>query len=110
MTITISNLTFNAIIGLLDFERVTEQKVIVNCQIEYDYKSDFIDYAVVADIIETEIKYEKFELIEEALLHLETKIYAKFPIISILELKITKPDILDNCTVSVGNKAIFKGS
>ena len=110
MTISISALTFNAIIGLLDFERITEQKVVVDCQIEYEYQNDFIDYAVIATIIEKEIKHEKFELIEEALLHLEKKIHIKFPNISILELKITKPDILNNCTVSVGNKANFKGS
>ena len=110
MIIDISNLSFNAIIGLLDFERVTEQKVLVDCQIEYEYTSDFIDYSVVATIIEDEIKAEKFELIEEALLHLESKIHSKFPTISILQLKITKPDILNNCSVSVSNKAIFKGS
>ncbi|MEA2111963.1 MAG: dihydroneopterin aldolase [Campylobacterota bacterium] len=110
MTININNLTFKAIIGLLDFERITEQKVLVDCQIEYEYSSNFINYAVVAELIEAEIKSEKFQLIEEALLHLEKKIHVKFPNISILELKITKPDILNNCTVSVGNKAIFKGS
>ncbi len=110
MTITISSLTFNAIIGLLDSERLKEQKVVVDCLIEYEYKNSFIDYAVVVAIIENEIKERKFELIEEAILHLEKKIHVKFPNISILELKITKPDILNNCTVSVGNRGIFKGS
>ncbi len=110
MTITINTLTFNAIIGLLDFERLKEQKIVVDCIIEYDYESNFIDYAVVAAIIEETIKEEKFKLIEESLLHLEKKLHVKFPNISILELKITKPDILNNCSVSVGNRGIFKGS
>jgi dihydroneopterin aldolase len=110
MTISINDLTFSAIIGLLDFERVNEQKVIVECIIEYDYDDAFINYADVAAEIQSSITTQKFELIEEALIYLEKKLHVKFPNISTLELKITKPDILSNCTVSVGNKAIFKGS
>ena len=110
MTININDLTFSTIIGLLDFERVNEQKVIIDCIIEYDYQDNFINYADIVKLIENTIKTQKFELIEEALLYLEKKLHVKFPNISTLELKITKPDILDNCTVSVGNKAIFKGS
>jgi dihydroneopterin aldolase len=108
MTITISELTFNAIIGLLDFERVKEQKVIVDCVIDYRYEKTFLDYSTIAALIEQELKTRQFELIEEALLHLETVLFETFPQILILELKISKPDILRNCTVSVSNKRIFK--
>ncbi|MCH9740316.1 MAG: dihydroneopterin aldolase, partial [Epsilonproteobacteria bacterium] len=51
MTIHIESLTFDAIIGILDFERVTPQKVIIDMEIDYEYtEKTFINYV---DIIET---------------------------------------------------------
>ena len=48
MKIQISNLTFKAIIGILDFERIKKQKVIINLSFEYEFSKDkFIDYAEV---------------------------------------------------------------
>ena len=38
MTLHIEDLKFQAIIGILDFERITPQNVIVNILITYEYK------------------------------------------------------------------------
>ncbi|MEK6658706.1 MAG: dihydroneopterin aldolase, partial [Campylobacterota bacterium] len=51
MTIHIEDLKFQCIIGILDFERVTPQDVIINLAIEYDYKKNFINYADVVEIV-----------------------------------------------------------
>jgi len=51
--IIINNLEFEAIIGILDFERKNLQKIIVNSKILYDGK--FVDYVKVCGIIEKEI-------------------------------------------------------
>jgi len=99
MRIHIENLEFLSIIGLLDFERVTPQKVIVNCTIDYTYQKAFINYAEVAQHIEMTLQKEQFELIEEALLHLKTSLKVEFPLIKTLFLKISKPTILPNCVV-----------
>ncbi len=101
MKIDIENLKFQCIIGILDFERVTPQDIIVNITIEYDFKEKFINYADVADEIKSLMKSSKFLLIEDALESLAKNLRKKFPLINTLNLKITKPSILPDCTVSV---------
>ena len=101
MTIEIKDLTFNTIIGILDFERTTKQRVCINCSITYDYDQEFLNYALIAEHIENEMHRHEFALIEEALISLKSSLKENFSLISILFLKISKPDILDNCEVSL---------
>lgn len=101
MRIEITDLEFETIIGILDFERTTEQLVRVNCAIEYTYEDQFINYALVAQHIQESMCTQKFELIEEALLALKISLKKAFPLIETLFLKISKPTILDNCEVSL---------
>jgi len=103
MTIYIEDLKFQCIIGILDFERVKPQDVILNIKIDYDYSDTFINYAEVSDLIQKEMIKNNFLLIEDALSHLSKKLKEKFQLIKTLDLKITKPSILPECTVSVGN-------
>ena len=109
MTVSIKELTFDTIIGLLDFERVTPQKVIVDCEIDYDYESKdaFINYALVAELIKTTMHKEQFELIETALIVLINDIKTNFPLSKKVSLKITKPTIIDDCKVSVSHFKSF---
>ena len=108
MLIEIRDLTFNTIIGILDFERLTPQKVIVHCTIEYTFTQDnFINYAEVAAHIKEQMQQEQFLLIEDALLSLKSSLQAKFSTIEQLTLKIAKPDILDNCVVSLQESFTF---
>ena len=103
MKIEISNLTFKAIIGILDFERIKKQKIIINLSFEYDFSNDnFINYAQVANLVEKTIKKEKFLLLEDAILHLETLLNKTYNITN-LKIKISKPTILKNCVVSLEN-------
>lgn len=103
MKIKIKNLTFDCIIGILDFERITSQEVIINCSFEYTYKKDmFINYAEVTNRIESIMKLEKFELLEEAIIFIEKEIDKHYSIKN-LSLEIVKPNILDNCQVSLSN-------
>jgi len=48
------------------------------------------------------MRKEKFLLIEDAIIYLDRALTHEFKIKK-LKVKITKPDILKNCTVSVGN-------
>ncbi len=92
--------------GILDEERVTPQEVIADIEIMYT-KVDgiFINYAEVAKLIERTMQKEKFLLLEEALGDIVGKIKLQFPSVMSINLKLLKPDILDNCTVGV---EIFK--
>jgi dihydroneopterin aldolase len=102
MTIHIEDLTFDVIIGLLDFERDKPQRVIINLEASYDYNDDkFIDYADMVLLIQKELKEKRYELLENALIGLKEVLYTTYPHLQTLSLKISKPDILVDCTVSL---------
>lgn len=102
MTIHIEALTFDVIIGLLDFERDRPQRVIIDLEASYDYKDDvFIDYADLVMKIKNELKVKRYELLENALLGLKELLCTTYPQIQTLVLKISKPDILSECNVSL---------
>ena len=103
MTIHVDDLKFQCIIGILDFERTTKQDVLLDIKIEYKYKDEFINYEQVVELIKLDMINSKFLLIEDALLSLKIKLKEKFPLINVLDLKITKPSILPDCKVSVSN-------
>jgi len=102
MTIHIEDLTFDVIIGLLDFERDKPQRVIINLEANYDYSDDkFIDYADMVLLIQNKLKDERYQLLENALLGLQKVLYTTYPQLNSLSIKISKPDILPTCTVSL---------
>jgi len=102
MTIHIEDLTFDVIIGLLDFERDRPQRVIINLEASYDYSDNkFIDYADMVLLIQNELKEKRYELLENALIGIQKLLYTSYPQLQTLSLKISKPDILPQCTVSL---------
>ncbi len=103
MTIHVEDLKFQCILGILDFERTTPQDVVVNLDIEYEYKGNFINYADVVQIIKDLMKESEFLLIEDALENINLKLIKEFNSIKNIRLKITKPSILPDCKVSVSN-------
>ncbi len=105
MKVLIEELTFKTIIGILPFERVKKQKVIIDISFEYNFSKDskeFIDYSKVSALVKKIMNKKNFELIEDAILTLEKLLYKRFNL-SNLKIKITKPDILKDCIVSVSN-------
>ncbi|MDX1294682.1 MAG: dihydroneopterin aldolase [Sulfurimonadaceae bacterium] len=108
MTITIEELTFDAVIGILDFEREAPQRVRVDAVIEYSFHDGaYIDYAEVTSLIKSVMQKEQFGLIEDALEQLKDVLKARFALIESLQLKIAKPDILPDCVVSLGETYKF---
>jgi len=107
MVVEIEDLKFQTIIGILDFERTTPQNIIVNLSLEYHYEDKFINYADVSALIKKTMQTQKFLLIEDALVFLSDILKKEFNKINTLQLKITKPSILPDCRVSVGQTTIF---
>ena len=102
MTIHIEELTLSSIIGILDFERVTPQPIVINILIDYYYKNgQFINYAEVIQLVETLIKTKKYELLEDALNEIKNEIILTYPKIKKLILKISKPTIMTNSNVAL---------
>lgn len=103
MKIEISDFSFKCIIGILPFERIKKQKVIVNISFEYNFSKDlFIDYSEISNLVKSTMKKEKFLLLEDAILHLENLLTNSYKI-SNLYIKISKPNILKDCVVSLSN-------
>ena len=100
-TILIEDLTFKAIIGLLEKERNEEQIVVVNVKIDYEDKKNYIDYAKVTDLIVDIIQKGKFLLIEDAVDEIEKELNKRFLGMKSLYLSIKKPEILKNALVGV---------
>ena len=107
MTIHIEDLKFQTIIGILDFERITPQDVIINLTIEYTYEDNFINYAEVSTLITSTMLEKKFLLLEDALVNLATTLKKEFLKIEKLYLKITKPSIMPDCNVSLSDNFSF---
>ena len=103
MKIEINNLTFKCIIGIFDFERIKKQRVILNISFEYEFTKDFfIDYAEVSTLLKSTMKTQKFLLLEDAILYIEKLLLHIYPITN-LQIKISKPDILKDCIVTLSN-------
>lgn len=101
MTIYIENLTFKCMVGILDFERKKRQRVIVNLSFDYEFKDgSFIDYAEVSELVKRTMKDKKFKLLEDAVKTLSELIKNKYEVEN-LQLKISKPNILKDCVVSL---------
>jgi dihydroneopterin aldolase len=108
MHIHIEALEFNVIIGLLDFERERAQRIIVDLEASYEYSNEtFIDYADMVFLIQKELKDKRYKLLEEALLGIKTLLYTTYPHIKTLTLKISKPDILPQCSVALSHSWKF---
>jgi len=109
MTIHIEDLTFDVIIGLLDFERDKPQRVVINLEANYDYIDDkFIDYADIVLLMKNKLKERRYKLLENALLGLKELLHSTYPQLNSLTIKISKPDILDECTVSLSKTWEFQ--
>lgn len=103
MKIHVEDLKFQCIIGILDFERVKPQDVIINISIEYEYKKEFLNYVKIVEIIKEMMIKSEFLLIEDALKEINLKLIKEFNTIKSIDLKITKPSILPDCNVSVSD-------
>ena len=99
ISIIIKNFEFDTIIGVLDFERVTPQKVVINTEIFYEYNGKYLDYAQVSNIIKNILKTKKFEILEDSLDYICSYLKNQYPNIIKINLEILKPNILDNMTV-----------
>ncbi len=102
MTIHIEELRFECIIGILDFERLTPQEVIVNLELTYDYVQDeFINYAEVIELVQQRMVKEKYELLETAIDEIISMLSLRYANLNSLNLKISKPNIIKDAKVSL---------
>ena len=99
ISIIIKDFEFDTIIGVLDFERKKEQKVIINLEIAYEYDGEYLDYAKVSEIIKNILQTKKFEILEDSLNYICSYLKNEYLNIKEINLEILKPNILQNLTV-----------
>jgi len=102
MKIHIDALEIECIIGLLDFEREHTQRVRLDIQIDYVYEiGHFLDYGLMTEMIVSHLHKERYKLLEDALLGIRDLLFQSFESIEQLKIKLSKPDILPNCSVAL---------
>lgn len=102
MTITLSNLTCEVIIGILPWERTTPQRVILTLEASYRFEDGiYLDYAAIRSKILHLLQTKHYLLLEEALESISGTLMSEYPLIDSLSLQIGKPDIFEDCSVLV---------
>ncbi|CZE50311.1 dihydroneopterin aldolase [Campylobacter geochelonis] len=96
ITVLVEELEFSTIIGLLDFERLTPQKVVISAKFRAD---EFMDYAKICQILEEDFNENKFLKVEDALEFFEVKFKRQFNSLKYFYMKIIKKEIIKNAKV-----------
>jgi len=104
MKIHIDTLEIDCIIGLLDFEREHTQRICLDIQIEYPYEiGQFLDYSQMVEQVTSHLQSQRYELLEDALEGIKILLFQTFETIEYLQIKLSKPDILPNCSVALSH-------
>lgn len=96
ITTLIKDYEFNTVIGMLDFERTTPQKVRINAEFQ---SRGFIDYVEVINFIESTYNECKFETVENSLDICARNLKEKFGSLTFLKMEILKTEIIKNALV-----------
>ena len=102
-SIIIENLSFEAIIGILPFERENPQKILIDGVFGYQSET-FLDYVELRDTIIKLFQTQKYFLLEDAIKHISSTLQSQYPSLTSIELSIKKPDILKDCVVGLKTK------
>lgn len=104
ITVLIENLKLKTIIGMLEFERTTTQMIKIDAKFQ---AHEFIDYALVCEILENEFNKNKFVKVEDALNYFCNFFKKKYSTINYFSMKIIKKEILQNADVGAMIEEIF---
>lgn len=102
MCISIKNLCFEAIIGILPEEKLKPQRIKICAKIKYRYvDSKYLDYVSVANLIVKCVQTGRYELLETALHDIARHCFQAFNNIETMKLYVEKPDIFTNCKIEM---------
>ncbi|UOS17818.1 dihydroneopterin aldolase [Helicobacter pylori] len=106
----IHNLVFEAILGILEFERLKPQKISVNLDLSYTQLPNkaYLDYIKIQKLIQKMMQENQYLLIEDALKDLSHALKTRYSEISELYLKISKLEISPNSQVGASVKIRYE--
>ncbi len=99
--IKIESLEIECIIGIEDFERENPQKVVVDLKLSYRYNGIFLNYCSLRDDLISLFKDREFGLLEDAIIEIIETLKKKYTTIEDGSIEISKPDIFEDCVVSL---------
>jgi dihydroneopterin aldolase len=102
--ISISKYQIEAILGILDFERINTQKIEIDFKCSYKNKDEYIDYMKIASFIKEALIGNKYMLIEDAIDDICENIKIKYKNMKDVFLEIKKLNVLESGYVSVSSK------
>ncbi|GAA9425244.1 dihydroneopterin aldolase [Helicobacter pylori] len=108
--IHIHNLVFEAILGILEFERLKPQKISVDLDLFYTQLPNkaYLDYIKIQELIQKMMQENQYLLIEDALKDLSHALKTHHSEISELHLKISKLEISPNSQVGASVKICYE--
>ncbi|MGN8459450.1 FolB domain-containing protein [Helicobacter pylori] len=106
----VHNLVFEAILGILEFERLKPQKISVDLDLFYTQLPNkaYLDYMEIQEIIQNTMREKQYLLIEDALKDLSQILKTRYNEISELFLKISKLEISPNSQVGASVKIYYE--
>ncbi|EMH35142.1 dihydroneopterin aldolase [Helicobacter pylori GAM71Ai] len=106
----IHHLVFEAILGILEFERLKPQKISVDLDLFYTELPNkaYLDYMEIQEIIQNTMREKQYLLIEDALKDLSQILKTHYKEISELFLKISKLEISPNSQVGASVKIYYE--
>ncbi|WP_291949761.1 dihydroneopterin aldolase [Campylobacter sp.] len=90
------SLELKCIIGLLDFERIQEQNILIDLELK---SKKFLDYAKLCKRLEKIYKKKKFKTIEKSLKYTCKNIKKHHKKVKFISITCYKPDIITNAKV-----------
>ena len=107
--IHIKDLTLNAIIGVLEHERIKQQPIIIDLSLECDLSlaaasdnlNDAVDYAHVCTVIESICTQNEFYLIEKLAQTIINQLLETYNSIRTVDITIYKPQAIRNAKVGI---------
>ncbi|GAA7465188.1 dihydroneopterin aldolase [Helicobacter pylori] len=108
----VHNLVFEAILGILEFERLKPQKISVNLDLFYTQlpSKAYLDYMEIQELIQKMMQEKQYLLIEDALKDLSQALKTRYNEISDLYLKISKLEISPNSQVGASVKICYESN
>ncbi|GAA8355711.1 dihydroneopterin aldolase [Helicobacter pylori] len=106
----VHNLVFEAILGILEFERLKPQKISVNLDLFYTQlpNKTYLDYMEIQELIQKMMQEKQYLLIEDALKDLSHVLKTRYKEITELYLKISKLEISPNSQVGASVKIYYE--
>ncbi|WRD48902.1 FolB domain-containing protein [Helicobacter pylori] len=106
----IHNLVFEAILGILEFERLKPQKISVDLDLFYTQLPDkaYLDYMEIQELIQKMMQEKQYLLIEDALKDLSHALKTRYKEITEFYLKISKLEISPNSQVGASVKIYYE--